>query len=387
MIMASRSLAAWAALATIWAVVPVWAASLASRPASDDGVNPPAAKVDSLRTAPGRDPARTVTVVALQAGHRHCAGGNPGMEANFTLFTGLARQAAAAKPQPDLICFPEYAISGWPYPPEERINSLAEAIPGDGPWYRRYRDLAREIRVPILCSLVESANGKKYNTAFILDGQGEFRGKYRKVQANLGEQTWWGWSQGERFELIELGGVKYGVSICADMWFPETVRCEELLGADVILHQSIGDDMGHIVPTRAFDSKLPIVMVIFQGGSYAVDAEGKLLGKLPVEEPGWKAFTLYPFRRCTGRHYGGVWDIKKGNQNLRNVGAYSVLTDPSRRPQWTEVFMDDEGRPQTREQIMKRFRGRYDAHDPSPPPATEPDDAGSNKTHKDIGVR
>jgi len=39
------------------------------------------------------------------------------------------------------------------------------------------------------------------------------------------------------------------------MWFPETVRCEELAGADVILHVSIADDMGHLIPARAFDSQ------------------------------------------------------------------------------------------------------------------------------------
>ena len=58
----------------------------------------------------------------------------------------------------------------------------------------------------------------------------------------------------------------------------------------MILHQSIADDMGHIVPTRAFDSGMPIVMTIFRGGSYAIDAQGKLLSKLPAEKPGWTDF-------------------------------------------------------------------------------------------------
>lgn len=314
-------------------------------------------------TRPARDPKSQVTLAVLQAGRNHSKGGNPGLEANFALFADLTRKAAASQPRPDLICFPEYALSGWPYPREEAINGLAEVLPGDGKWYRRYRELAREVEVPLLCWLVESADGKLYNTAFLLDGQGIFQGSYRKVHANLGEQTWWGWSQGSRFTLLDLGGVRYGVSICADMWFPETVRCQELLGADVVLHLSIGDDMGHLIPARAFDSRLPIVAAIFQGGSYAVDGEGKLLGKLPADAAGWKSFTLTPFRRQLGKKYGGVWDIKKGHQNLRNVGAYEVLTDPSRRPPWTEVFLDEEGRSQTREQLLKRFGGRYDAND------------------------
>ncbi|MDO9326890.1 MAG: DUF1080 domain-containing protein [Methanoregula sp.] len=327
-------------------------------------------KVKTLKnpspSAYSRNPERIVTIAVLQAGTKHFQNGNPGLEANFALFVKLARQAAAAQPLPELICFPEFAISGWRYPAQEVINSLAESIPGTGNWYQRYRDLAREIGIPIICWLVESENNKLYNTAFMLDGKGEFKGKYRKTHPTFGEQTSWGWSQGERFELIELDSVRYGVSICNDMWFPETVRCLELLGADVVLHLSIGDDMGHIIPVRAFDSKMPIVASIFSGGSYGVDAEGKILGKLPAEDPGWKAFQIHPFTRHLGKKYG-VYDEKKGQQNNRNVEAYSILTDPATRPPWTEIFLDDAGRPHTREELLQRFNGHYDAHDPASP--------------------
>ena len=78
-----------------------------------------------------RDPEQTITVAVLQVGTDHSRDGNPGLEANFRLLSNLARQAAEARP--DLIVFPEYAISGWPYPPESAINGLAEAIPGSGP--------------------------------------------------------------------------------------------------------------------------------------------------------------------------------------------------------------------------------------------------------------
>lgn len=311
----------------------------------------------------GRNPEQIVNITALQAGRSHYKNGNPGLEANFKLFADLARKAASSKPEPDLICFPEYTITGWSYPSEKIINSIAEKIPGEGYWFKRYRDLARETGIPLLAWLVESSDGKLYNTSFMLDAQGNYLGKYRKVQANLGEQTWWGWSQGKQFTPIDLNGVKYGISICADMWFPETVRCEELSGADVILHVSIADDMGHLIPARAFDSKLPIIVSAFQGGSYAVDHEGKMIGKLSPDEPGWITFPVRPFIKHLGNKYGGIWDTKKGQQNVRNVEAYSILTDPYTRPPWTEVFMDSKGNPQTREQLLKRFNGRYDDYE------------------------
>ncbi len=310
-----------------------------------------------------QDPNRTVTIAVLQAGTDHSKDGNPGTEANFELFTGLARKAASVSP--DLIVFPEYAISGWPYPSEDVINGLAEPVPGNGQWYQRYVNLAKEIDTAIMGWLVSTDDGKLYNTSFLLDRTGAFAGKYSKVQANLGEQTWWGWSQGDSFEPILHDGVRYGVSICADMWFPETVRCEALLGADVVIHQSIADDMGHIIPTRALDSVIPIVSAIFNGGSYAVDFQGDLLGKLPAETSGWKAFQLQPFKVHTHSKYGGLWIPKQGNLNLRNVAAYQILTEPSTRPPWTEVFLDRDGNPRTREQLLRRFNGRYDANDPS----------------------
>ena len=309
-----------------------------------------------------REPDRVVKVAVLQAGTEHDRNGNPGCEVNFNLLAGLAREAAKARP--DLIVFPEYAVSGWPYPPEQIINGLAEQIPGDGVWYSRYEALAAETHAALLGWLVEKEADRLYNCSFLVAPDGRFIAKYRKVHANLGEQTWWGWSQGASLKPIEYDGVKYGISLCSDMWFPETVRCEELLGANVILHQSIADDMGHIVPTRAFDSGIPIVMTIFRGGSYAVDAQGKLLSKLPAKTPGWTVFSLQPFKPQLDHKYGGLWNPKLGRQNVRNVGAYGMLVDPNTRPPWTRVFLDDEGRPQTREQLLKRFNGRYDRNDP-----------------------
>ncbi|MHB8902345.1 MAG: hypothetical protein ACYC6Y_26600 [Thermoguttaceae bacterium] len=43
-----------------------------------------------------------------------------------------------------------------------------------------------------------------------------------------------------------------------------------------------------------------------------------------------------------------------------------VFADPAARPAWTEVFVDSQGGPQSREQLLARFGGRYDANDPAP---------------------
>lgn len=308
---------------------------------------------------------RKVNIVVLQAGTKHSEKGNPGLQENFHVFEKLVIQAAEAQSPPDLICFPEYAISGWEYPSEQIINGIAEQIPGKGYWYERYRQLALKTGVALVGWLVESSEEKLFSTAFLIDGKGNFKGKYRKVHTNFGEQTWWGWAQGDNFELITLDSINYGISICSDMWFPETIRCLELMGADIVLHLSIGDDMQQIIPVRAFDSHLPIIASIFQGGSYAVDAGGNVLGKLPTDAPAWKNFAIQPFKKHLGKKYGGIWDIKKGQQNLRNIKAYSILSNENTRPPWTSIFMDNNGKSQTRKHLMQRFNGRYDVNDPT----------------------
>lgn len=311
-----------------------------------------------------RHPDRVLKIAVVQAGEQHSRKGNPGFEANFGRLAEWARQAA--KDKPDLIVFPEYAISGWPYPAGESINTLSEAIPGDGLWYKRYVDLAKATQSPLLGWAVERSDRKLYNTSFLLDRSGRFVGKYRKVHANLGEQTWWGWSQGDVFAPIELDGVRYGVSLCSDLWFPETVRCLELAGADVVVHQSIGDDMGHVVPARAFDSSIPIVCAIFNGGSYAVDAQGQKLDKLSADLGAAQTFSLRPFMVRKDLKYGGQWIPKLGSQNVRHLKAYEILTDPLRRPRWTDVFLDNDGHPQIEAQLRQRFGGRWDGNDPRP---------------------
>ena len=276
----------------------------------------------------------TLTIATVQTGR---TSDNPSLEANFNLLADQARQAIASKP--NLIAFPEYAISGWPYPPEDVINSIAESIPGQGPWFSRYQALAQELNTPILGWLVESENDKLYNSAFILNASGEYVGKYQKVHANLGEQTWWGWSQGPSFTPIELNSVKYGISICADMWFPETVRCWELAGADIVIHISIADDMGHLIPARAFDSSLPIVCAIYNGGSYAVDAQGNLISKLSAHDPGWMAFRVNPFEVHTANKYGGQWIPKKGNQKHAQPQRLWPTHRPNHTPTLDRYFL------------------------------------------------
>ena len=87
-------------------------------------------------------------------------------------------------------------------------------------------------------SIFEKSDDKIYNTASVINPQGEVVTRYRKMFPFYPYET--GVSEGEDYCVFEVPGVaKFGVSICYDMWFPETIRTLVAMGAEVILHPTM----------------------------------------------------------------------------------------------------------------------------------------------------
>ncbi len=291
-------------------------------------------------------------VVCLQQGEDHRAQGNPGLIENITALMELAKEGA--KTIPNVIVFPEYATTGWPYPSPEDIRETGETIPGHGRLFTMYQNLAKEVAIPIIGWLVEREDERYYNTAFLLDKNGNYMDKYRKVHTNLREQNIWGLTPGDSFTIWEIDSCKIGMSICADMWFPETVLCLSLLGADIVIHQSVGDDMGWVIPTRARDHFIPIITSILEQGTWGVDQWGEIIRKGSRFHE-YNIFDVYPFRKVITKRLGG-WYPKMGRRAYRNPKAYDIITDTLTVPSLTDVFCDPKtGKTRSKEELYKKF--------------------------------
>lgn len=86
--------------------------------------------------------------------------------------------------------------------------------------------------------MFEKVEDKIYNTSSVINPNGEVIGRYRKLFPfyPYEEQV----SSGNEFLVFEVPQVgKFGVSICYDMWFPETTRTLAAMGAEVILHATL----------------------------------------------------------------------------------------------------------------------------------------------------
>ncbi len=87
-------------------------------------------------------------------------------------------------------------------------------------------------------SIFEKSEGKIYNTACVINPQGEIVTRYRKMFPFYPYEV--GVTPGTDFCTFDVPGVcRFGVSICYDMWFPETIRTLAVMGAEVILHPTM----------------------------------------------------------------------------------------------------------------------------------------------------
>lgn len=117
--------------------------------------------------------------------------------------------------------------------------STARAQPLPGPAEERLRATARRHKVWLLPgSLYERRDDRVFNTAPVIGPDGTVVARCRKLFPFLPYER--GVAPGNElcvFDVPQVG--RFGVSICYDMWFPETTRSLCWLGAEVILHPTM----------------------------------------------------------------------------------------------------------------------------------------------------
>jgi beta-ureidopropionase len=153
----------------------------------------------------------------------------------------MIRQAAAAGAQ--IVCLQE--IFYGPYFCAEQATrwyDFTEPVP-NGPTIELMRTLAKELEVAIVAPVYEiETAGIYYNTAAVIDREGNYLGKYRKTHIPHVAPGFW-----EKFyfrpgnlgyPVFDLGFAKIGVYICYDRHFPEGARALGLNGAEIVFNPS-----------------------------------------------------------------------------------------------------------------------------------------------------
>ncbi len=154
----------------------------------------------------------------------------------------VTQQIARSFPWVQMIVFHELCVAGLvqfvaePSPGAWRRS--AEVIPG-GPLSTRLCEIARKTRKWLIPgSMYELDGDKLYNTSLAISPEGEIVAKYRKMFPWLPLEA--GTAFGDEFVVFDVPDVgRFGLSICYDMWFPETIRNLVWMGAEVIIHPTM----------------------------------------------------------------------------------------------------------------------------------------------------
>lgn len=172
------------------------------------------------------------------------------VEENLQKAIDKTRELAAQGAQ--IICLQELFKSLYFCDVEDHSNfNLGEAIPG--PTTETLGQLAGELGVVIIASLFEKrAPGLYHNTTAVLDADGKYLGKYRKMHIpdDPGYYEKFYFTPGDSsneasgYKVFNTKYGKVGVLICWDQWYPEAARITSLMGAEILVYPTaIGWDL------------------------------------------------------------------------------------------------------------------------------------------------
>ena len=138
-----------------------------------------------------------------------------------------------------IICLQELFTSLYFCDEENYDNfSLAESIPG--PSSETLSTVAKELGVVIIASLFEKrAQGLYHNTVAVLDTDGQYLGKYRKMHIpddpSYYEKFYF--TPGDLgYKVFKTKLATIGILICWDQWYPEAARITSLMGAEILFY-------------------------------------------------------------------------------------------------------------------------------------------------------
>jgi N-carbamoylputrescine amidase len=210
----------------------------------------------------------------------------------------------------ELVCLQELFRSQYFCQTEDHGHfALAEPVPG--PSTEVLSKLAAEVGVVIVASLFERrAEGLYHNTAAIIDADGTYLGKYRKMHIPDDPQYY------EKFYFTpgDLGFLAWdtkvgriGALVCWDQWYPEAARLTALAGAQILFYptaigwlpaekaehgvqqqaawetiqrsHAIANGVYVCAVNRVGHEGAPSGGIEFWGGSFVADPGGRILAK------------------------------------------------------------------------------------------------------------
>jgi len=256
------------------------------------------------------------------------------LSGNAAAMLAMRERAAGA----DLIAFPELQLIG--YPPEDLVLKPA-LIARAGAELTRMAAVTADGGPAMLVGTVVQQDGALYNAYALLDGGEIAAVRLKHELPNYGtfdEKRLF--SAGPLPEPVDFRGVKLGLPICEDIWFPTVTGALAKAGAEILLspngspYEVDKDDlrMKRIGAERVRETGLPLVYLnrvggqdelVFDGASFVLGTDGAPLHVLPDWE---EALVLTNWTRDAQRGWScAPGDIHALDPNPADIYSAMVL--------------------------------------------------------------
>ncbi|MBI1935396.1 hypothetical protein HYS31_03065 [Candidatus Woesearchaeota archaeon] len=169
----------------------------------------------------------------------------------------------------DLIVFPELSITG--YSPQDLLlnpNFVEENL-------KAFERIVQSTKnKAAIIGFIDKRNNQLYNSAAVMQDTQILRIHHKICLPNYSifdEKRWF--MEGSEATIFEFNGKKIGLSICEDIWFPETTKKQKDNGAELIINISASPygegkikKIEKILKERWEENRIPIAYVNQAGG-------------------------------------------------------------------------------------------------------------------------
>ncbi len=198
----------------------------------------------------------------------------------------------------DIVVFPELSICG--YPPEDLLlhSGLRKSV------QQSLEEIRESVRgIAVLVGFPEYDGDDAYNSAAVFS-DGKVLCRYRKQllpnYAVFDEKRYF--ERGKEAAVFALNGIRIGLNICEDVWQSGPMAASRAAGAECIIaingspyELESQPKREEVVARRVAETRVPVVYLnmvggqdelVFDGGSFVMQADRSIATRLPAFEEG-----------------------------------------------------------------------------------------------------
>lgn len=207
----------------------------------------------------------------------------------------------AAREGADLILFPEVQLTEF-FPQYPGGDATSYGLEIDSETVNNIRTACREGGIAAVPNIYLMENEKYYDASILIDRNGEIVGVQKMVHVAQAEQFYekdYYTPSDTGFQVFDTEHGRIGIVVCFDRHYPESVRTESLMGADLILVPTVNTKSEPLeifeweIRIQAFQNSVVVAMcnrvgkegeMDFAGESMVADACGNCVVKADDSE-------------------------------------------------------------------------------------------------------